>query len=58
MLWENCDELIAVGRYADDILRLAKGRKVATLDDAREILKNEVSKGDTVAFFSDLPDRY
>lgn len=57
-LWKNCDELIAVGRYADDILRLAKGRKVATLDDAREILKNEVSKGDTVAFFSDLPDRY
>lgn len=58
VLSENCDRLIAVGRLADEILSDAKGERTEDLDDAKEILKKEVRRGDTVAFFSDLPDRY
>lgn len=58
VLSENCDRLIAVGRLADEILSCAKGERVEDLDGAKEILKKEVRRGDTVAFFSDLPDRY
>lgn len=58
VLSENCDRLIAVGRLADEILSDAKGERVEDLDGAKEILKKEVRRGDTVAFFSDLPDRY
>lgn len=54
----NCDRLIAVGRLADEILSDAKGERAEDLDGAKEILKKEVRRGDTVAFFSDLPDRY
>lgn len=54
----NCDRLIAVGRLADEILSCAKGERTEDLDGAKEILKKEVRRGDTVAFFSDLPDRY
>lgn len=58
VLSENCDRLIAVGRLADEILSCAKGERTEDLDGAKEILKKEVRRGDTVAFFSDLPDRY
>ena len=58
VLSENCDRLIAVGRLADEILSDAKGERTEDLDGAKEILKKEVRRGDTVAFFSDLPDRY
>ena len=58
VLSENCDRLIAVGRLADEILSDAKGERAEDLDGAKEILKKEVRRGDTVAFFSDLPDRY
>lgn len=58
VLSENCDRLIAVGRLADEILSCAKGERIEDLDGAKEILKKEVRRGDTVAFFSDLPDRY
>lgn len=58
ILSENCDRLIAVGRLADEILSDAKGERTEDLDSAKEILKKEVRRGDTVAFFSDLPDRY
>lgn len=58
VLSENCDKLIAVGRLADEILSCAKGDRTEDLDGAKEILKKEVRRGDTVVFFSDLPDRY
>ena len=58
VLAENCDRLIVVGRLADEILSDAKGEKCENLEAAKEILKKEVRAGDTVAFFSDLPDRY
>ena len=58
ILYENCDFLIAVGRFADYILTDVTGRKAEDLSAARQILETELKKGDVVAFFSDLPDRY
>ena len=70
ILGETFDEVIAVGKNADDILSGYSavkrkdnayknfGRKVNTREKAQEILATKNLKGKVVVFFNDLPDRY
>lgn len=62
-LAKTADYIVAVGKNSEAILDGARknnceGVSVKTLDEAKEILKKRVKRGDTVIFINDLPDKY
>lgn len=60
VLAEYFDEILVIGSNSKAIIKGSNGkaREVEDLNEGKKVIKNEAKKGDVVAFFNDLPDRY